>query len=93
VSKYEILSHLPVETFKYFFNTGSGHPAKELLTVLDVLLLQETLDLTVRETLFTGASNKLLSYSPKRMASFIPKAGNMNPPGTDKPLTEKKLVK
>ena len=49
--KDEILPHLPVETFKNFFNTGFGRPTKELHTVLGVLLLQETLDLTDRETI------------------------------------------
>jgi hypothetical protein len=45
-----ILPHLPIRHFCGFFNAGFGRPTKELYTVLGVLILQETFDLTDQET-------------------------------------------
>jgi len=46
----EILKELPVEKFVPFFRSEFGRPTKELYTVLGVLVLQETHDLTDEET-------------------------------------------
>jgi hypothetical protein len=46
----EILKELPVDKFVPFFRSDLGRPTKELYTVLGVLVLQETHDLTDEET-------------------------------------------
>ena len=48
--KNEILKELPVDKFAQFFRSDFGRPTKELHTVLGVLVLQETHDLTDEET-------------------------------------------
>jgi hypothetical protein len=45
------LEELPVEQMASFFSSGSGRPTKELHTVLGVLLLQQTLDLSDQATI------------------------------------------
>ncbi|MDA3897128.1 MAG: transposase [Desulfobacteraceae bacterium] len=45
-----ILPELPVSRIFPFFSEGYGRPTKELYTVLGVLVLQQTLDLTDEET-------------------------------------------
>jgi hypothetical protein len=46
----EILKQLPVDKLAPFFRADFGRPTKELYTVLGVLVLQETHDLTDEET-------------------------------------------
>lgn len=48
--KHEILSELPVRKIIPFFDATFGRPTKELYTVLGVLILQQTFDLSDDET-------------------------------------------
>ena len=48
--KEHILQELPVNELAPFFNAGFGRPTKDLYTVLGVLILQQTHDLTDDET-------------------------------------------
>jgi len=47
--KEHILPELPVSELSPFFNTGFGRPTKDLYTVVGVLILQQTHDLTDQE--------------------------------------------
>ena len=58
-----ILPALPVEKIAPYFNTGFGRPTKELHTVLGVLTLQQTHDLTDEETIFQLAFNIQWHYA------------------------------
>jgi hypothetical protein len=46
--RQHLLEQLPVEQIAPFFTEGTGRPSKELHTVLGVLLLQQTMDLSDR---------------------------------------------
>ncbi len=59
----EILKELPVDKFVPFFRADFGRSTKELYTVLGVLVLQETLDLTDNETVDQLAFNTQWHYA------------------------------
>lgn len=59
----EILSELPVDKIAPFFADGFGRPTKELYTVLGVLVLQQSRDLTDEETLVELAFNTQWHYA------------------------------
>jgi hypothetical protein len=61
--KNEILAELPVGKFASFFTDGFGRPTKELYTVLGVLVLQQTFDLTDEETVDQFAFNIQWHYA------------------------------
>ena len=61
--KSEILTELPVGKLASFFNHGFGRPTKELYTVLGVLVLQQTFDLTDEETVDQFAFNIQWHYA------------------------------
>jgi hypothetical protein len=44
--KQYVLPELPVNALSPFFNVGFGRPTKDLYTVVGVLILQQTHDLT-----------------------------------------------
>ncbi len=48
--KEHILQELPISELTPFFNAGFGRPTKDLYTVMGVLVLQQTHDLTDEET-------------------------------------------
>ena len=58
-----ILPELPVSEFSPFFTTGFGRPTKDLCTVLGVLVLKETLDLTDYEAIDQLAFNIQWHYA------------------------------
>jgi hypothetical protein len=58
-----ILPELPVREFGSFFNTGFGRPTKDLDTVLGVLILKETHDLTDYEAIEQLAFNTQWHYA------------------------------
>jgi len=58
-----LLCELPVREVGSFFNDDFGRPTKELHTVLGVLLLQQTLDLTDEETVDQLAFNIQWHYA------------------------------
>ena len=55
--KEEILCELPVRELAAFFTDGFGRPTKELHTILGVLILQQTNDLTDEESVNQLAFN------------------------------------
>ena len=59
----EILCELPVDKIAPFFADGFGRPTKELYTVLGVLVLQQSRDLTDEETLNELAFNTQWHYA------------------------------
>lgn len=59
----EILCELPVDRIAPFFADGFGRPTKELYSVLGVLLLQQTRDLTDEETINELAFNTQWHYA------------------------------
>jgi hypothetical protein len=59
----EILCELPVRDFVPFFDKTFGRPSKELYTVLGVLILQQSLDLTDEETVSQLAFNIQWHYA------------------------------
>jgi hypothetical protein len=59
----EILCELPVDRIAPFFTDGFGRPTKELYTVLGVLVLQQTRDLTDDETVDELAFNTQWHYA------------------------------
>lgn len=59
----EILCELPVKEFVPFFDKTFGRPSKELYTVLGVLVLQQSLDLTDEETISQLAFNIQWHYA------------------------------
>jgi hypothetical protein len=59
----EILCELPVKDFVPFFDKTFGRPSKELYTVLGVLVLQQSLDLTDEETVSQLAFNIQWHYA------------------------------
>ena len=61
--KEEILCELPVRKLAPFFTDGFGRPTKELHTVLGVLILQQTHDLTDEETVNQLAFNIQWHYA------------------------------
>jgi hypothetical protein len=61
--KTHILCELPVSQLAPFFNEGFGRPTKELHTVLGVLVLQQSLDLTDVETVNQLAFNIQWHYA------------------------------
>ena len=61
--RQEILSVLPVEQLARCFRTDFGRPAKELQTVLGVLVLQQMHDLTDLETVNQLAFNQQWHYA------------------------------
>lgn len=79
-----ILNELPVDKLARFFTEGFGRPTKELYTVLGVLLLQQTHDLTDEETIaqlsfnlqwhyaldIMGESDEVKYMSPKTLWSM-----------------------
>jgi hypothetical protein len=58
-----ILPELPVREFSAFFDKDSGRPTKEISTVLGILILQETLDLTDERTVDEFAFNIQWHYA------------------------------
>jgi hypothetical protein len=58
-----ILPILPVDKIAPFFNQNFGRPTKELNTVLGVLILQQTHDLTDEETIYQSAFNVQWHYA------------------------------
>ena len=58
-----ILPELPVSEFSPFFTTGFGRPTKDLYTVLGVLVLKETHDLTDYEAIDQLAFNIQWHYA------------------------------
>jgi hypothetical protein len=58
-----ILSELPVRELSPFFNAGFGRPTKDLYTVLGVLILKETHDLTDYEVIDQLAFNIQWHYA------------------------------
>ena len=60
----EILSELPVEQLALHFRADFGRPAKELHTVLGVLVLQQMHDLTDLETVNQLAFNAAMALRP-----------------------------
>jgi hypothetical protein len=61
--RQEILSELPIEQLARGFRTDFGRPAKELQTVLGVLVLQQMHDLTDLETVHQLAFNQQWHYA------------------------------
>lgn len=61
--KQEILCVLPVNKLAPYFNVGFGRPTKELHTVLGVLVLQQTHDLTDEEAVNQLAFNIQWHYA------------------------------
>ncbi len=61
--KKHILCELPVGQLAPFFDQGFGRPTKELHTVLGVLVLQQSLDLTDVETVNQLAFNIQWHYA------------------------------
>jgi len=61
--RQEILSELPVEALARCFHADFGRPAKELQTVLGVLVLQQMHDLTDLETVNQLAFNQQWHYA------------------------------
>jgi len=59
----QILCELPVSEFVPFFDKTYGRPTKELYTVLGVLILQQSLDLTDEETVSQMAFNTQWHYA------------------------------
>jgi hypothetical protein len=59
----EILCELPVNKLAAFFNKAFGRPTKELYTMLGVVLLQQTHDLTDEETIHQLAFNIQWHYA------------------------------
>ena len=59
----QILCELPVRDFVPFFDKTFGRPTKELYTVLGVLVLQQSLDLTDEETVSQLAFNTQWHYA------------------------------
>ena len=59
--KEHILCELPIRQLAPFFNESFGRPTKELHTVLGVLVLQQSLDLTDVETVDQLAFNILVN--------------------------------
>lgn len=59
----QILCELPVKDFVPFFDKTFGRPTKELYTVLGVLVLQQSLDLTDEETISQIAFNTQWHYA------------------------------
>jgi hypothetical protein len=59
----QILLTLPVDSLASYFNKGMGRPTKELHTVLGVLVLQQTFDLTDMETVEQFAFNIQWHYA------------------------------
>ena len=59
----QILCELPVREFVPFFDKTFGRPTKELYTVLGVLILQQSLDLTDEETVSQIAFNTQWHYA------------------------------
>lgn len=58
-----ILQELPVAEFRPFFDTGLGRPTKDLYTVLGVMVLKETHDLTDYEAIDQLAYNIQWHYA------------------------------
>jgi len=58
-----ILPQMPVSELSPFFNSGFGRPTKDLYTVLGVLVLKETLDLTDYEAIDQLAFNIQWHYA------------------------------
>jgi hypothetical protein len=58
-----LLPQMPVSKFSPFFNAGFGRPTKDLYTVLGVLVLKETLDLTDYEAIDQLAFNIQWHYA------------------------------
>jgi len=61
--KEEILCELPVRELTPFFTDGFGRPTKELHTILGVLILQQTNDLTDEESVNQLAFNIQWHYA------------------------------
>ena len=61
--KKHILCELPVRQLTPYFDEGFGRPTKELHTVLGVLVLQQSLDLTDQETVNQLAFNIQWHYA------------------------------
>ena len=61
--KEHILCELPISRLAPFFNESFGRPTKELHTVLGVLVLQQSLDLTDVETVNQLAFNIQWHYA------------------------------
>jgi len=61
--KEEILCELPVRELAAFFTDGFGRPTKELHTILGVLILQQTNDLTDEESVNQLAFNIQWHYA------------------------------
>jgi len=61
--KEHILPELPVSELSPFFNAGFGRPTKDLYTVVGVLILQQTHDLTDQEAVDQFAFNIQWHYA------------------------------